>query len=67
VKFVGIYRSATGCSPCKDFTPKLAKIYREALEISESFRIVYLSCDGDEDEFNEYRSTMPWPAIPFHS
>ncbi len=27
--------------------------------------IVYLSCDNDEHEYNDYTDSMPWKALPF--
>ena len=64
---IGIYFSAHWCPPCRTFTPKLAEIYKEAQKDSQSFRMVFVSCDRDENSFNEYRSTMPWPAVPLNS
>ena len=65
-KTIGFYFSAHWCPPCRAFTPKLAEIYKEAQAISKSFRIVFVSSDRDEDSFKEYRSTMPWPAVPLN-
>jgi thiol-disulfide isomerase/thioredoxin len=67
VKSIGFYFSAYWCPPCRAFTPNLAKLYKEAQENSQSFRFVFVSCDRDEASFNEYRSTMPWPAVPLNS
>jgi len=67
VKTVGFYFSAHWCPPCREFTPKLAEAYKEAQASSHSVRIVFVSCDEDEESFNEYRSTMPWPAVPLNS
>lgn len=27
--------------------------------------MVYVSQDGSEEEYNQYRASMPWPALPF--
>ncbi len=67
VKSVGIYFSAHWCPPCRAFTPKLAELYKETQASSQSFRMVFVSCDIDERSFNQYRSTMPWPAVPLNS
>ncbi|CAF1172863.1 unnamed protein product [Rotaria sp. Silwood1] len=64
IKSIGFYFSAHWCSPCRAFTPKLAEVYKEAQSSSQSFRIVFVSWDRDEESFNEYRSEMPWPAVP---
>jgi thiol-disulfide isomerase/thioredoxin len=67
IKCVGFYFSAHWCAPCRAFTPKLAEVYKEAQENSLPFRIVFVSSDFNEESFNEYRSEMPWPAVPFNS
>jgi thiol-disulfide isomerase/thioredoxin len=67
VKSIGIYFSAHWCSPCRSFTPKLAEIYKEVQESSQSFRLFFVSCDEDEKSFDEYRSTMPWLALALNS
>jgi thiol-disulfide isomerase/thioredoxin len=67
VKCVGFYFSAHWCEPCRAFTPKLAEVYKEAQANSLSFRIVFISSDFGEESFNEYRSEMPWLAVPFNS
>jgi thiol-disulfide isomerase/thioredoxin len=67
VKSIGFYFSAHWCQPCCEFTPKLAELYKEAQASSDSFRIAFVSSDNDEELFNEYRSTMPWPAVPLDS
>jgi len=67
VKAVGFYFSAHWCPPCRQFTPKLAEFYKEAQENSKEFQIIFVSSDRDEESFNEYRKTMPWPAVPLNS
>ncbi|CAF0809213.1 unnamed protein product [Rotaria sordida] len=67
VKSVGFYFSAHWCPPCRGFTPKLAEIYKEAQATSHGCRIVFVSCDRDEESFNSYRKEMPWPAVPLNA
>lgn len=67
VKSVGFYFSAHWCPPCRAFTPKLVELYNEAQTTSNGFRLVFVSSDRDETSFDEYRSTMPWPAVPLNS
>ncbi len=67
VKSVGFYFSAHWCPPCREFTPKLAEYYKEAQKSCQSLRLVFISCDKDEASFDEYRATMPWPAVPLNS
>ncbi|CAF3974115.1 unnamed protein product [Rotaria sp. Silwood1] len=65
--FIGIYFCAHWCSPCRDSTPKLAELYKEAQESAPGFRIVFVSCDRDEESFNNYRAEMPWLTVPLNA
>ncbi|CAF3879494.1 unnamed protein product [Rotaria sordida] len=67
IKRVGFYFSAHWCPLCRAFTSKLAEIYKEAQTDAHGFCLVFVSCDRDEQSFNEYRSTIPWPAVPLNS
>jgi thiol-disulfide isomerase/thioredoxin len=67
LKSIGLYFSAHWCPPCKHFTPKLAEIYQQAQINSKSFEIIFISCDRDEESFDNYRSEMPWPSAPLNS
>ena len=67
VKSVGFYFSAHWCPPCRGFTPRLAELYDEAPGQPRSFEIVFVSCDHDQETFDEYRSEMPWPAVPLNA
>jgi thiol-disulfide isomerase/thioredoxin len=67
LKSIGLYLSAHWCPPCRHFTPKLAEIYQEAKIDPKHFQIIFISCDRDEQSFNEYRSEMPWPSAPLSS
>lgn len=64
-KKLGIYFSAHWCPPCRNFTPKLAEVYKKLQAKGEKFEIVFASSDRDEAGFKEYFATMPWKAIPF--
>lgn len=67
VKSIGFYFSAHWCPPCRTFTPQLAKLYKEAQTTCPGCRIIFISCDRDENSFNSYRSEMPWSAVPLNS
>lgn len=67
LKSIAFYFSAHWCPPCRSFTPKLAELYKEAQKDSKGFEVLFLSCDQDEQSFDEYRAEMPWPAAPLNS
>ncbi|CAH1801246.1 unnamed protein product [Owenia fusiformis] len=66
-KVVGLYFSAHWCPPCRAFTPELANFYTKfkASEKGSSLEIVFVSSDKNEEEFKEYLSEMPFPALAF--
>ncbi|CAF2584474.1 unnamed protein product [Rotaria sp. Silwood2] len=65
-KTVALYFSAHWCPPCRNFTPKLAKVFNEVNdEIKNKLDIVFVSCDENQEGFNEYFKDMPWKALPF--
>jgi len=37
--------------------------YEALKEAEKDFEIIFVSSDRSENEFNEYHSTMPWPAV----
>ena len=74
LKYVGFYFSDHESSHCREFTSKLAQLYKERQTDCQSFDIIFISFDPDEDEddddnddkdsFNKSRSEMPWLAAP---
>lgn len=62
-KTVGLYFSMKRL--CLDFTPKLVEVYKKLKERGESFEIVLISLDDEENDFKEGFNTMPWLAVPF--
>jgi thiol-disulfide isomerase/thioredoxin len=65
-KSLALYFSGHWCPPCRRYTPHLSETYRSMRESrKDDFEIIFVSSDHDEESFNEYRSTMPWLAIPY--
>ncbi|CAF3469367.1 unnamed protein product [Rotaria sp. Silwood1] len=65
-KTIALYFSAHWCPPCRNFTPKLAEIFKETHnELKDKFDIVFISCDEDQSSFDEYFKEMPWKALPY--
>ena len=64
-KCSALYFSASWCQPCKTFTPKLVKAYEESIEKGLDTEVLFVSLDHEEEAFDEYRSKMPFPCVPF--
>jgi len=62
---IGVYFTASWCPPCKKFTPLLKETYLEISKHYNDFEIVSIHRCRNEQEYNEYRSTMPWLSVPF--
>lgn len=48
-----------------EFTPKLVKVYEKLKGDGESFEIVLISLDDEEESFKRDFGSMPWLALPF--
>ena len=66
-KIVCLYFSAHWCPPCRNFTPKLADLYKKWNENEKNVEVIFCSADHDEKSFKEYFDLMPWLSIPFNS
>ncbi|WCJ38449.1 DC1 domain-containing protein [Euphorbia peplus] len=64
-KIVGLYFSLSSYKSCVDFTPKLAEVYEKLKVKGESFEVVLISLDDDEETFQQSFLNMPWLALPF--
>jgi nucleoredoxin len=60
---VGLYFSAHWCGPCRRFTPLLIEWYNKMKAAGHSIEIVFISSDKNQEQWMEYFSTMPWPAL----
>jgi nucleoredoxin len=65
MKYSSIIFRAHWC-PCRDFTLKLAEIYKEVQnELKDKFDIIFVSWDKNQSSFDEYFKEMPWKALPY--
>jgi thiol-disulfide isomerase/thioredoxin len=64
-KKTAIYFSASWCAPCKTFTPKLKEAYAAFDLEKNNADVLFVSLDQEEEAFDTYRASMPWPAVPF--
>lgn len=62
---LSLYFSASWCPHCKSFNSQLTKIYNDISSENKGFKIVLISLDWSEEEFNKDFSRMPWLAVPF--
>lgn len=63
---VGLYFSINSHRGSADFTPKLVDLYRKVKDKGESFEIVYVPLDSEQESFEQGFCTMPWLSLPFH-
>ena len=61
---IAVYVSGSWCGPCKKFTPFLKRLYERVLK-GKGCEVIFVSSDKTKAEFEEYHSTMPWPAVPY--
>ncbi|XP_021895791.1 probable nucleoredoxin 1 [Carica papaya] len=64
-KTVGLYFSVSSYRPCIDFTAELVEVYKKLKEEGESFEIVLISLDDEEESFKQAFEIMPWFSLPF--
>lgn len=62
---VALYFSAHWCPPCRGFTPQLAAAM--AGDRYPQIKVVFVSSDRSEGDFQSYYAEMPWLALPFGS
>jgi thiol-disulfide isomerase/thioredoxin len=61
---LGLYFSASWCPACRSATPALAQAYKALRARGKQLQIVFVSQDSSEADFESYRATMPWLAMP---
>ena len=64
VEVLGLYFAASWCPSCRSTTPVIASSYKALRGRGKALQIVFVSQDGSESDFEAYRRSMPWPALP---
>jgi thiol-disulfide isomerase/thioredoxin len=66
-KYYAFYYTASWCGPCQAYTPDLVKFYNRTRRASDSFELVLITSDREEDAMLEYArdKKMPWPQLKF--
>lgn len=66
--YYALYFAASWCPACSQFTPQLAKYYKNNISFANpKFEIVFISRDNNKKEMENYmlKSKMPWPALRY--
>ncbi|XP_030545103.1 probable nucleoredoxin 1 [Rhodamnia argentea] len=63
-KTVGLYFSLSMYRACVDFAPMLREVYEKLKAQGESFEIVQIPLDDDEESFKQAFGSMPWLSLP---
>jgi nucleoredoxin len=70
---VGLFFTASWCTPCREFTPILSMVYRNMflnqykdLSMKDRMEIVMISLDRQENAFRDYHRQTPFLAMPFY-
>lgn len=48
-----------------NFTPILSDFHSDVNDKEQLMEIVYVSFDKTKEDYDEYRKSMPWVALPF--
>ncbi|KAL1327537.1 hypothetical protein HN51_037586 [Arachis hypogaea] len=64
-KMVGLYFSSSSYERCTEFTSRLVEFYDKLKTDGESFEIVMIPLDEDEESFKKGLESMPWLSLPF--
>lgn len=64
---VAILFAADWCGPCRQFVPKLIKVYERLRRRNKNkLEVVWVSASRTEDAYQSYHAQMPWPAMTFN-
>ena len=67
VEVIALFYSSLYPKADRLFTPDLLRTYDVVNKDKKRMEVVLMSLDKTEPEFNEYRMTLPWIAVPFRS
>ena len=59
---IGLYFSGSWCQACREFTPVLARAWRD----NANFEVIWISVDRNERDAWRYWKRMPWPRMDFY-
>ena len=62
-KVLGLLFSGKWCYWCRDFRPKLAKVYNSYKGTELEFEILFCSSDQSSQEMEDFYLEMPWIAL----
>ncbi|OWM76066.1 hypothetical protein CDL15_Pgr009711 [Punica granatum] len=63
-KMVGICFSVSSYKACINFNSKLLEVYEKLKATGESFEVVLVPLDNDEESFSESFKSLPWLSLP---
>lgn len=64
-KFVAVLFAADWCGPCRQFVPKLIKMYERHLKRRKKVEVIWVSASKTKEATDEYHKEMPWPAMVY--
>ena len=63
-KHIALYFSASWCSGCREYTPKLVELYNK-LHASKDWEVIWVTHDETETDADGYYKEMPWLRLPW--
>ena len=63
-KYIGLYFSASWCGGCREYTPKLVKLYNRIHE-DKNWEVIWVTHDHNEPDADKYFKEMPWIRLPW--
>ena len=63
-KYIGLYFSASWCGGCREYTPKLVKLYNR-IHKDKNWEVIWVTHDHNEPDADKYFKEMPWIRLPW--